>query len=128
MEGKLSPDRAMFIYSAHDRNIANILNIFNLFAQFGYQVPPYASSLHFDLYRTIDNQFYLQLTYRRNDMPMLLRFPRCGTKCSIEDLRQMYQEIIPAGEFEEECRLPFHMKIIRGYDIFGFSFLNDGKF
>lgn len=119
INGKLSPNRTMFIYSAHDTNIASILNMFSLFAQFGYHIPPYASSLHFDLYKTIGNQFYLQLSYRRNNEPTILRLPRCGTKCSIEDLRKMYKEIIPTREFEEECQLPFQSRFFEGYNIFG---------
>lgn len=119
MNGKLSPNRTMFIYSAEDTNIASILNIFSLFAQFGYHVPPYASSLHFDLYKTVDNQFYMQMSYRRNNEAILLRLPRCGTRCSIEELRKMYKEIIPVGKFEEECRLPFGTRLSEQYTIFG---------
>lgn len=124
IDGTLSPNRAMFIYSAHDMNIASILNIFSLFAQFGYRAPPYASSLHFDLYKTKDNQHYMQLTYRYDNKPKLLKFPGCGTNCSMEDLRRMYNEIIPTAEFEEECRLPFHIRLIEGYNVFG---PDDGK-
>lgn len=119
INGTLLPNRTMFVYSAHDKTIANILNIFSLFALFGYHVPPHASSLHFDLYKTIDNQFYLQLMYKRNDKPMLLRMPRCGIRCSIDELRQMYHEIIPVGDFEEECQLPFYIKIVAIYNIYG---------
>lgn len=118
MNGNLSPNRTMFVYSAHDTNMASILNMFSLFAQFGYHVPPYASSLHFDLYKTIDRQFYLQLSYRRNNESTLLRLPRCGTRCSIVELRKMYKEIIPVGEFEEECRLTIRTRLVEGYNIF----------
>lgn len=119
IEGTLSPNRTMYIYSVHDTSIVSILNIFGLFAQFGYRIPPYASSIHFDLYTTSDSQYYLQLTYRHSNQPTLLRFPGCGTKCSIEDLRKMYREIIPVGDFEDECRLPLYIRLIEGYKIFG---------
>lgn len=119
MEGTLAPNRTVFLYSAHDTNIVNFLNAFGLFAQFGYHAPPYASSLHFDLYKTTDNKFYMQLVYRHSNEPTLLRFPRCGTKCSIEDLRRMYKELITVADFEEECRLPFHLRLMEGYNIFG---------
>lgn len=48
---------------------------------------------------------------------MLLKFPVCSAKCSIEDLREIYKEIIPTASFEEECRLPLHIKILEGYNI-----------
>lgn len=119
INGTLSPNRSMFLYSAHDTNIAALLDVFKLFAQFGYRAPPFASSLHFDLYKTMGNQFHMQLTYRYDNESKLLRFPGCGTKCSMEDLYRMYKELIPTAEFEEECRLPFHIRLIEGYNVFG---------
>lgn len=119
IDGTLSPNRTVYLYSAHDMNIASILNIFGLFGQFGYRAPPYASSLHFDLYKTKENQHYMQLTYRYDNEPKLLRFPACGTRCSMEDLRRMYKELLPIAEFEKECRLPFHIRLLEGYSIFG---------
>lgn len=119
IKGTLSPNRIMYLYSAHDTNIASILNAFGLFAEFGYHIPPYAASLHFDLYKTKDNHHYMQLTYRHKGEPTLLRFPECGTRCTIEDLERIYKEAIPDADFDKECRLPIHLRLIEGYNILG---------
>lgn len=69
-------------------------------------IPPYASSLHFELYKTDENQHYIQLFYRKlmEDNPLPLNIPNCGEKCPFDQFRQIYKEIIP-GDFYSECRL-----------------------
>lgn len=43
-----------------------------------------------------------------------MHIPGCGTKCLLNDFLRIYNEIIPTGEYEEECRLPVHEKILKG--------------
>lgn len=69
-------------------------------------MPPYASSLHFELYKTEDNENYIQLFYRRFEEEELLPLdiPRCGEKCSIKQFYEKFNELIP-GDFNTECQL-----------------------
>lgn len=69
-------------------------------------MPPYAASLHFELYKTDDNENYIQLFYRRFEEEELspLDIPRCGVKCSIQQFYEKFNEIIP-GDFDSECQL-----------------------
>lgn len=50
---------------------------------------------------------------------MDIKFPFCDTKCSIEDLRQIYKEVIPTGEYDEECQLPLFVRAVEGKFICG---------
>ena len=70
-------------------------------------MPPYASSLHFELYKTAENEHYIQIFYRRFEEEALvpLNLPRCGLKCSIEQFYEKYNDIIP-NDFSSECKLP----------------------
>lgn len=122
---ELSPDRTLWIYSAHDSTIASLLNSIGLFKvsniivtkfdlflpslnriDFQLHSPPYASSLLIELYRQ-KNEFYFQIFYRwsNTEKPLPLDIPQCGVKCSIAKFRQAYKEIIPTGSYEDECRL-----------------------
>lgn len=94
--------------------------------------PPYASSLLIELYRQ-KNEFYFQIFYRwsNTDNPRPLYIPLFGVKCSIEQFRQAYKEIIPTGSYEEECRLWYLFWKFSSYvaKLFVFvSFRNDEAF
>lgn len=54
----------------------------------------------------------MQVSYRSNKNETLIKFPVCGVKCSIEDIRRIYHNILPLDElnFDEECRLPFYIR------------------
>lgn len=66
---------------------------------------PYVCSLHFELYKTTGNQYYLQLFYRKpgEEFPIAMNIPGCGDKCPINEFHQLFDEIIP-GNFNSECR------------------------
>lgn len=63
--------------------------------------------MYFELYKTHDNEHYIQLFYRKSgeNHPSPMNIPGCGEKCSIKQFYELYKEIIP-GDFESECRLP----------------------
>lgn len=75
--------------------------------------PPYSSSLHFELYK-LEDEFFLQVSYRNATNEIDIEFPICGTKCSIEDLRQIYKDTIPTSEYDEECQLPIYYRAVTG--------------
>lgn len=105
IESKLSPDRSLWIYSAHDTTIANVLNSLGLFEP--PHSPPYASTILVELYKASDASYYIQLFYKNttNENLSPLNIPSCGTKCSIGDFRKIYAPIITTASFEKECQV-----------------------
>lgn len=71
------------------------------------RIPPYASSLHFELFKTSTNDHYVQLYYRtaNEENPLPMNIPGCGEKCSLDQLYDIYKDIIPR-DFDSECDLP----------------------
>lgn len=53
-KGTLSPDRELFIYSAHDTTVANILMTLGLFDT---QTPPYTSTILLELHKLPSSSF-----------------------------------------------------------------------
>lgn len=102
INGDLSPDRSVWIYSAHDSTIANVLNTLELFQP---HFPPYASTIMFELYQT-NGDYYVQIFYKNTTSVDLkpLNIPRCGPKCSLSQLNKVYAAILPTKDFESECR------------------------
>lgn len=69
-------------------------------------MPPYASSIHIELYKTDENKHYLQIFYRRfnEEYPEPKNIPGCGQKCDLKQFHDLYKHIIPA-DFDTECQL-----------------------
>lgn len=101
--GDLSPDRSIWIYSAHDSTIANVLNALGLFQP---HFPPYASSIMFELYQT-KSDYYVQIFYKNTTSEQLtpMNIPRCGPKCTLSQLNTIYEAILPTRDFDTECRM-----------------------
>lgn len=60
-----------------------------------------------ELYKTADDQYYVQIFYRKSneEHPEPLNVPGCGTKFSVQQFLDQYKEIIPENDFDSECRL-----------------------
>lgn len=72
---------------------------------FQLHLPPYASSLLFELYESnAKNEHYVQVFYRNSTAGDLapLDIPNCGTKCPLNQLFELYKEILPS-DFKTEC-------------------------
>lgn len=67
-------------------------------------IPPFASSLHIELYKTDENDHYIQIFYRKSNEEELspMNIPNCGTKCSLNRLYELYRDLIP-GDHDVEC-------------------------
>lgn len=151
INGTLEPtERSLYMYSAHSSTLATMLNGFglnevkywNFFVRlleqtnfkrklrFQLNLPPYASSLHYELLKTSANKYYLQFIYRKPDVehpkPMIipgifeisLRFSTlnsnrknflpfflgCGEKWTLEQFYSVHEKIIP-GDFDTECKV-----------------------
>ncbi|XP_055308428.1 prostatic acid phosphatase-like [Sitodiplosis mosellana] len=101
----LQPHLSIWAYSAHDLNIVSVLNALNLYE---LHVPPYASSLFFELYRQNDS-YFVQLFYRKTPTENVpaLNIPNCGTMCPLDKFYVLYRHILPTDyeDFESLCRL-----------------------
>lgn len=98
----LSPDRSLWIYSAHENTIIGFLNSVGLFKEL--HLPPYASSLHFELYKSDANEHYVQLFYKQFDGENILplNIPNCGEKCPLDRFYELFADILP-GDYHSEC-------------------------
>lgn len=128
IESRLSPDRVLWFYSAHDITVASMMNLlgvfvslfltssktrFNNFKKSIFLItvllqefrPPYAAALQFELYRS-NEDYYVSLFYRNSTMDNhLLEFPNCGTKCPLEKLYALYANVFPPEDVEAACAL-----------------------
>lgn len=59
----------------------------------------------FELYKNANDDAYVQLFYKNASEPTLLEFPNCGDKCTISTLNDIYAEIIPSEDYDDECTL-----------------------
>lgn len=56
------------------------------------------------MYKTPQNTYYLQLFLRQpgQEHPKPKNIQGCGTKCALDELYKVYEQLIP-GDFEVEC-------------------------
>lgn len=59
-------------------------------------MPPFAASLHFELYRR-ERDYYVQLFYRTDNSEIIppIEIPKCGTKCPLDKLFELYKDVLP---------------------------------
>lgn len=125
----LSPDRSLWIYSAHDATIANVLNtlglfevtivkifnlsllfsLFSLFFLLQPHIPIYASCLLFELHK-YNGTYHVEIFYKRyreesTERLEPLSIPNCGKKCPLSKMYEIYKDIIPTEDFNSECRI-----------------------
>lgn len=101
-------------------------------------LPPYASSLHFELYKTPTKQHYLQFFYRKPDveypqpmnipgkhlqmclclathfkskMCLFCLLPGCGEKWTLDQFYIVHNKLIP-GDFNAECKVEDENRLI----------------
>nr|XP_042898334.1 lysosomal acid phosphatase isoform X4 [Parasteatoda tepidariorum] len=105
IDGKL-PDLKFQIFSTHDDNLALLLEIFDIFP---LKLPPYASTLLFELYRGTDNANFVRLLYLNstepelgNQTPHILKLHGCEEYCPLEFFTKSAQPFFPVN-WEEEC-------------------------
>lgn len=71
-------------------------------------MPPFAASIHLELFKRDDN-YFVQFFYRKDNSEYLppINIPNCGLVCPLEKLFEMYQDILPAENetYELLCRL-----------------------
>lgn len=60
--------------------------------------------------RKLKNDYVLQIFYRNTttETPKALNIPNCGCMCPLSKMFELYDDVLPDGDFETECRLPKH--------------------
>lgn len=71
-------------------------------------MPTTAASLQMQLFKS-RQEYYVQVFYRRDDSENLapIYIPRCGVKCALDKLYELFDEILPndSDTYESLCRL-----------------------
>lgn len=100
---KLSPNRSMWVYSAHDTTIANVLNTLGAF---DLHSPPYVACIMFEL-RIINRVPHIQVFYKNttNENPPALQLLNCGQLCPLSEMYNIYKNVLPTDDFASECKL-----------------------
>nr|CAD7568396.1 unnamed protein product [Timema californicum] len=100
VNGTLSPDRGLYIYSAHDSNVVDLLQGLDVFN--GILVP-YASAVMIEL-RSKSDEYFITVSYKNNTEtdPYLLQLPGCDTLCPLDSFVELTKPIIP-DDLTTEC-------------------------
>ncbi|XP_063242521.1 prostatic acid phosphatase-like [Bacillus rossius redtenbacheri] len=96
----LSPDRSLYVYSAHDSNVVNTLQALKVFN--GILVP-YASSVLIEL-RELNSSYYVTVSFKNSTEtePYLLQLPGCDSLCPLDQFVELTKEVIP-DDLDTEC-------------------------
>ncbi|XP_030371742.1 prostatic acid phosphatase [Scaptodrosophila lebanonensis] len=101
-QGKLTPDRNMWIYSAHDTTIANVLNGLNMFQ---LHSPPYTACIMMEMRVDDYNNSLISIFYKNSSAePLPMNIPGCGVSCPLNTLLRLYSDYLPV-DWERECKL-----------------------
>ncbi|KAJ8951023.1 hypothetical protein NQ318_006408 [Aromia moschata] len=96
--GTLKPsDRRLFLYSAHESNIANFLSTLDIFEP---HIPPYGCYILIEVH-LIQGVYGLKIFYQDYiaDSPRLLKLPGCDEFCPFDQFVTLVKEYIPTEEF-----------------------------
>lgn len=123
--GKMDPDVKLWIYSAHDTNVASLLNSLNIYNN---QLPPYAAAVILELRKNIkgNNTFvitvctfffslckllnkvltnnFLKVSYRNTSThePFLLQIPGCDSlACDWEQFIKVVNPLVVKSWYKE---------------------------
>ncbi|EEZ97834.1 Venom acid phosphatase Acph-1-like Protein [Tribolium castaneum] len=94
--GSLPEERRIFLYSAHEYNVATMLRTLNVFHR---HVPPFGATIFFEIH-DINGKFGLKLYYQdyTKGAPTLLTIPGCSSFCELGQLYELMQENLPGEE------------------------------
>ncbi|OXU18976.1 hypothetical protein TSAR_000201 [Trichomalopsis sarcophagae] len=103
-KGALTPDRKLWIYSAHDETVANLMNTLNIFEP---HCPPYAATLLVELRMNAKNEHVVTVFYKNStEEPILLTVPGCIAVCPLDQFIRVTKDVIPE-DWERECLMDF---------------------
>ncbi|XP_062559756.1 testicular acid phosphatase homolog [Armigeres subalbatus] len=103
VNGNLIPNRRLWVYSGHDITVVNLLNGLGLFKPHN---PPYAACVMLELRipKSGDSP-YVSIYYKDSSgNPEPLDIPKCGQRCPLERMFDLYKDIIPS-DWDRECEI-----------------------
>uniref|UniRef100_A0A6M2E009 acid phosphatase n=1 Tax=Xenopsylla cheopis TaxID=163159 RepID=A0A6M2E009_XENCH len=98
IRGKLTPNRSLWIYSAHDTTVANILNTLGAFYPHN---PPYTACVMLELRKRAD-EYFVELYYRVDGVTNQLKLNLCGDVCPLDKAFRSYAHLMPL-DWDREC-------------------------
>lgn len=104
LDGKMRPDRGIWMYSAHDTTVSDLLNVLGLFDP--PHNPPFTATVMMEL-RMIEEVPHVAVVYKKgpNDVTgQQMEIPNCGKYCPLERMWELYEDVIPLN-WDEECQL-----------------------
>ncbi|XP_057663613.1 prostatic acid phosphatase-like isoform X1 [Diorhabda carinulata] len=93
-----------FLYGGHDQTVVNLLSTLKIWDE---QLPDYAITVLFELYKDTSTDEYGVEIYLRNSTqvpPFKLVVPGCTSFCPVPKLKQLTKNVIP-DNWEEECQI-----------------------
>lgn len=106
--GILTPERSIFIYSAHDVTLVNLMRALGVVDQ-ATGKPDFSATLVAELHHSItfDDDYELKFVYYFNSedkYPKELHIPNCGDPCSLTRFGQL-MESVHLKSYDEVCQL-----------------------
>nr|CAD7462685.1 unnamed protein product [Timema tahoe] len=107
----LSPNREMFMYSAHDITLSGIQMALGVYE--AYPIP-FAAAVLIELVVDQQQKYYVKVFYRNSTEhdPYLLTLPKCSPSCPLDTFIQLTQDLIPQ-DWQRECELRSTQKELR---------------
>ncbi|XP_059474786.1 prostatic acid phosphatase-like isoform X2 [Neocloeon triangulifer] len=102
-EKTLTPNRKLFLYSAHDTTVANILMTLGIFDT---QIPAYTSSIILELHKLPAEKYAVSILFKNETKrePYKLTLPGCSFRCPLDDFVKLTASMIPE-DWMAECQL-----------------------
>ncbi|KAH8382152.1 hypothetical protein KR009_002078 [Drosophila setifemur] len=103
----MTPDRKIFLYSAHDVTLVNVMNALGILDQ-TTNLPEYSSALAFELHHSkyfSDGDFEVKLVYYYNSedkFPKELTIPNCDAPCSLTQFEVSLKALL-LDNYDETC-------------------------
>ncbi|XP_018578061.1 venom acid phosphatase Acph-1 [Anoplophora glabripennis] len=89
----------VFLYSAHESNVAHFLRFLGVFHS---HVPPYGSYISVEVHNyNGERGFKVYYQDYSTEKPRKVRLPRCGSFCKLDDFERFYGHLMPQSE--KEC-------------------------
>nr|CAD7267907.1 unnamed protein product [Timema shepardi] len=107
----LSPNREMFMYSAHDITLSGIQMALGVYE--AYPIP-FAAAVLIELLVDQQQKYYVKVFYRNSTEhePYLLTLPKCSSSCPLDTFIQLTRDLIPQ-DWKKECELRSTQKELR---------------
>ncbi|KAJ8932386.1 hypothetical protein NQ314_014697 [Rhamnusium bicolor] len=97
--------RKFLMLSAHESTVASVLNSMGVF---DYRAPAFASCLIWELRKSTNGVFYINLFYKKNstDAVDILEVKSCGLNCAYDNYKSILKPItIDMATWKDECKL-----------------------